>query len=65
MALGLVTPPYGLCLLIDCAIAKIRVRDALGDVVILLIPMLIMLGLIILFPELILALPWLLMPKFV
>jgi tripartite ATP-independent transporter DctM subunit len=65
MALGLVTPPYGLCLLIDCAIAKIRVRDALGDVVILLIPMLIMLGLIILFPQLILALPWLLMPKFV
>jgi tripartite ATP-independent transporter DctM subunit len=65
MAFGLVTPPYGLCLLIDCAIAKIRVRDALGDVVILLIPMLILLGLIILFPQLILALPWLLMPKFV
>ncbi|HEU5323254.1 MAG TPA: TRAP transporter large permease subunit, partial [Methylomirabilota bacterium] len=65
MAFGLVTPPYGLCLLIDCAIAKITVRDALRDVVIILVPMLVALALIILFPGAILALPRLLMPRFV
>jgi tripartite ATP-independent transporter DctM subunit len=65
MAFGLVTPPYGLCLLIDCAIAGIRVRDALGDVLVILIPMLIALLLVILFPALILALPRFFMPKFV
>jgi len=65
LAFGLVTPPYGLCLLITCAIGKIRVIDALRDVIILLIPMLLVLLLIILLPDLILALPRLLMPKFV
>jgi TRAP-type C4-dicarboxylate transport system permease large subunit len=65
LAFGLVTPPYGLCLLIDCSIAKIKVVDALKDVCIILIPMLLMLFFVILFPELILFLPRLIMPKFV
>jgi tripartite ATP-independent transporter DctM subunit len=65
MAFGLVTPPYGLCLLIDCAIAKITVREALADVLIILFPMLVALALIIMFPAAILALPRFLMPKFV
>ncbi len=65
MAFGLVTPPYGLCLLIDCAIARITVADAIKDVLIILFPMLVALALIILFPGAILALPRLLMPKFV
>jgi tripartite ATP-independent transporter DctM subunit len=65
MAFGLVTPPYGLCLLIDCAIAEITVGEAIKDVAIVLIPMLIALALVILFPGLILALPRLFMPKFV
>jgi tripartite ATP-independent transporter DctM subunit len=65
MAFGLVTPPYGLCLLIDCAIAKITVREALGDVLVILCPMLIALALIIMFPDAILALPRLLVPRFV
>ncbi|HEV8308474.1 MAG TPA: TRAP transporter large permease [Methylomirabilota bacterium] len=65
MAFGLVTPPYGLCLLIDCAIARIRVRDAIRDVLIILLPMLVVLVLIIMFPGMILALPRWLMPKFV
>lgn len=63
MAFGLVTPPYGLCLLIDCAIARITVADAIKDVI--LIPMLVALALIIMFPAAILALPRLLVPKFV
>ena len=65
LAFGLVTPPYGLCLLIACAVGKIRVVEALRDVAVLLIPMLCVLLLIILLPDLILALPRLLMPKFV
>ena len=65
MAFGLVTPPYGLCLLIDCAIAEITVADAIKDVLIILIPMLVALALVILFPGLILALPRWFMPKFV
>jgi tripartite ATP-independent transporter DctM subunit len=65
MAFGLVTPPYGLCLLIDCAIARIRVRDTLRDLLIILFPMLLALVTVILFPALILALPRLFMPQFV
>jgi tripartite ATP-independent transporter DctM subunit len=65
LAFGLVTPPYGLCLLIDCHIAGIRVSDAIRDVAIILVPMLVALLLVILFPEAILALPRWVMPKFV
>ena len=65
LAFGLVTPPYGLCLLIDCHIAGIKVSEAIRDVAIILIPMLVALLLIIFFPDFILAIPRLLMPKFV
>jgi tripartite ATP-independent transporter DctM subunit len=65
LAFGLVTPPYGLCLLIDCHIAGIKVSDAIRDVAIILMPMLVALLLVILFPNAILFLPRLLMPKFV
>lgn len=65
LAFGLVTPPYGLCLLISCTIAKIRVAEALRDVMIILIPMLLVLLFVILFPDVILFLPRLIMPKFV
>jgi len=65
LAFGLITPPYGLCLLIDCHIAGIKVSDAIKDVGIILVPMLIALLLVILLPDLILLLPRLLMPKFV
>ena len=63
LAFGLVTPPYGLCLLISCALGEIRVVDGLKDVVILLVPMLIVLLLIILLPDVILLLPQWLMPS--
>lgn len=65
LAFGLVTPPYGLCLLIDCHIAGIKVSQALRDVAIVLAPMLVMLLAVILFPDLILFIPRLVMPKFV
>lgn len=57
LAFGLVTPPYGLCLLITCALGEIRVVDTLKEVAIILIPMLIVLLLIILLPDLVLWLP--------
>ena len=62
LAFGLVTPPYGLCLMIACAVAKIRILDAIKDVMIMLVPMLIVLALIIVFPQIPLFLPRLFPP---
>jgi len=64
LAFGLVTPPYGLCLLIACSIGEIKVVQALKDVGIILVPMLILLILVIVFPELILFLPRWIAPRF-
>lgn len=63
LAFGLVTPPYGLCLLISSAIGGVNVVKVLRDVVIILIPMLLILILIILFPEIALWLPKTMMPN--
>ncbi len=65
LAFGLVTPPYGLCLLIAAAIGQIRLVDALRDVVVILLPMLAVLLFVILVPDAILALPRLIMPNFI
>ncbi len=65
LAFGLVTPPYGLCLLISCAIGRISVGEAIRDVAIILAPMLGILALVIFFPSVSLWLPRLLMPQFV
>ena len=64
LAFGLVTPPYGLCLLISCSLGEIRIVDALKDVGVILIPMFFLLILVIVFPELILFLPRLLTPQY-
>ena len=64
LAFGLVTPPYGLCLLISCSLGDVRVADALKDVAIILVPMLILLIVVILFPEFVLFLPRWITPKF-
>lgn len=64
LAFGLVTPPYGLCLLISCAIGGIRVMDAMRDVLVLLVPMLGVLLLVVLWPDMVLFLPKLLAPQF-
>jgi tripartite ATP-independent transporter DctM subunit len=62
LAFGLVTPPYGLCLMISCAVAKIRMVDAIKDTMIMLIPMLLVLAIIIIFPSVPLFLPRLFPP---
>ena len=64
LAFGLVTPPYGLCLMIACAVAKVRLRYALKDTMIMLIPMLMMLAALIIWPEIALFLPRLISPEF-
>jgi tripartite ATP-independent transporter DctM subunit len=64
LAFGLVTPPYGLCLLIACSVANIRVIDALKDTMIMLMPMLGVLALVILWPDFSLLLPRLISPEF-
>ena len=62
LAFGLVTPPYGLCLMISAHVAGMRVVDTLKDVFIMLLPMLAVLALVILWPDLVLFLPRLFPP---
>ena len=64
LAFGLVTPPYGLCLMISCSIAGIRIFDVLRDVCIMLVPMLMVLVLVIVWPQVVLLLPSLISPDF-
>ncbi len=65
LAFGLVTPPYGLCLLISCAVAKVRLTYALKDTMIMLMPMLLVLLGLIIWPEIVLVLPKLIAPELV
>ena len=44
IAYGLVTPPYGLCLMIACSIGGIKIKEAVRDTAILFIPMLLVLA---------------------
>jgi TRAP-type C4-dicarboxylate transport system permease large subunit len=64
LAFGLVTPPYGLCLLISAEIGGVKVVKALKDVAIVLLPMLVLLLMVILWPEIVLWLPRLVAPQF-
>jgi tripartite ATP-independent transporter DctM subunit len=64
LAFGLVTPPYGLCLMIACSVAGMRMIDALKDTLIMLIPMLGVLVLVIVWPEFSLFLPRIVSPEF-
>ena len=64
LAFGLVTPPYGLCLMIACSVAGMRIGDALKDTMIMLLPMFGVLVRIIVFPSIVLFLPNLISPEF-
>lgn len=64
LAFGLVTPPYGLCLLIAAEIGREKVINVLKDVAIILLPMLVLLLVVIVWPDLILWLPRWLTPEF-
>jgi TRAP-type C4-dicarboxylate transport system permease large subunit len=64
LAFGLVTPPYGLCLMISCAVAGVRLRYALKDTLIMLVPMILVLAALIVWPQIALILPQLISPQF-
>jgi tripartite ATP-independent transporter DctM subunit len=64
LAFGLVTPPYGLCLMIACSVAGMRMIDALKDTMLMLIPMLGVLILVIVWPDFSLFLPKIVSPEF-
>jgi len=64
LAFGLVTPPYGMCLMVSCAIAKVRLRYALKDTMIMLVPMLLVLAAMIVWPQIPLLLPELIKPEY-
>ena len=65
IAYGLVTPPYGLCLMIACTVGGIKIKEAIRDTAILFVPMLGVLLIVILAPDATLWLPRLLMPTLV
>jgi tripartite ATP-independent transporter DctM subunit len=64
LAFGLVTPPYGLCLMIACHVAGLKMGAVIKDTVIMLLPMLAVLGLVIMWPDVSLILPKLISPEF-
>ncbi|CAK7072641.1 MAG: C4-dicarboxylate TRAP transporter large permease protein DctM [Desulfovibrio sp.] len=64
LCLGLVTPPYGICLLIGCSIGKINVLDAFWECLIFVVLFLIIVFLCVLIPGLTLWLPSVIMPDF-
>jgi tripartite ATP-independent transporter DctM subunit len=63
LAFGLVTPPYGLCLMIACSIGGLRMVEVLKDVALMLLPMFGVLVLVIVWPDVSLVLPKLLSPE--
>ncbi len=63
LSFGLITPPYGLCLLISSEIAEINCMDAIKEVGIFLFVMVLVLTLIVLFPSISLFVPRLLLPN--
>jgi tripartite ATP-independent transporter DctM subunit len=63
LAFGLVTPPYGLCLMISCAVAGVRLRYAVKDTMIMLVPMILVLMALCIWPGIALFLPRLIAPE--
>lgn len=65
LGLGLITPPYGLCLMISAKIGGIPLLKALGTTMLYLTVMLAVIVLLIVYPDLVLAIPRLIAPDFV
>lgn len=64
LSFGLITPPYGLCLLISSEIGGINSTQALKEVGAFLLVMLVVLGALILLPALTMVIPLHFMPQF-
>ncbi|MDR1535756.1 MAG: TRAP transporter large permease [Planctomycetota bacterium] len=65
IALGLLTPPYGLCTLISCAIGKAKMTDVIRPMAPMFCLMLLVVLIMAFFPNLTLFLPRLLVPAMV
>lgn len=65
LSLGLVTPPYGICLLLAASIGKVPVLSAFKECIVFVIMFLLIIALVIVFPGLTMWLPKLLMPRYV
>lgn len=64
LGLGLITPPYGLCLLIAAKIGDISIVRAVGVTMAYLGVMVVLVILIVLFPDIVMTVPRLLGPQF-
>ncbi len=65
MAMGNLTLPYGLCVLIACAVTKFPVSQVLGILHVLIIPIFLIILLTAFFPQIVLIIPRLLVPQWV
>lgn len=65
LAIGMVTPPYGLCLLIGCQISGIEPQKTFKSIGVMLGAVMVTLVIVLLLPDLVLWLPRLICPKFV
>jgi len=64
LCLGLVTPPYGICLLICCGIGKVSVLDAFMQCMFFVLLFVGVVWLCVLVPDITLWLPSVIMPDF-
>lgn len=64
LCMGLITPPYGLCLMLGCQIANTTTKEVIGTVAIFYIVFAVILLAVIFIPGVTLFLPKLLMPNF-
>jgi tripartite ATP-independent transporter DctM subunit len=65
LAMGLVTPPYGLCLLLACGIARVPVMRVMPMMMILICSILLIILLAAVIPDVVLIVPKLLVPRWV
>lgn len=65
LALGLITPPYGLCILIATGIGKISMMRALKEILPLILLFILIIVLTAVFPELVMYLPRLIAPNLI
>ncbi len=63
MAMGNLTLPYGLCILIACSVSKFPVSQVLGILHVLIIPIALIILLTAFFPQIVLIVPRLLVPQ--
>ncbi|MDD4897021.1 MAG: TRAP transporter large permease subunit, partial [Atribacterota bacterium] len=64
MAVGLITPPYGICLLLACKLGNINTMSGFKSIIIFIIFFIIIVVFCIIFPDIILWLPSLIIPNF-